>query len=393
MIDLSVITTSRADYSSYRPVLREMARTDGFHFNLIVSGAHLEEQFGRTVEEIEQDGFPIGFEIPIDLRADTPTYIVDASSRALAGFGKALELGRPRMLMVLGDRFEMHAAALAALHFLIPVVHIHGGELTLGAIDDSLRHSITKLSHLHFASTAEYAKRIVRLGEEPWRVTVSGAPSLDNLRGFRFNERADLEVLLRISLENDPLIVTYHPATLDPAGSVDHLESLLQALSGRREPIVFTGPNADTGSSAIRSRITRFVREHPSSAFVENLGPEGYYGLMSHARAMVGNSSSGIIEAASFRLPVLNIGPRQSGRIAGRNVLSVDGSLDEIERGLHRITSDGFRESLKTLENPYGNGNSAKTIIARLLEIRDDPRIIRKQFFDAHSVDDYVNES
>jgi UDP-hydrolysing UDP-N-acetyl-D-glucosamine 2-epimerase len=285
-------------------------------------------------------------------------------------------------LVVLGDRFEMHAAALAALHFSVPVAHIHGGELTQGAIDDSLRHGITKMSHLHFAATTEYGHRILRLGEEPWRVTVSGAPSLDNLRELKLPSREVLQQQVGLEFGAGPLIVTYHPVTLDQVNERSRVDELLQALDQVPGPMVFTAPNADVGGALVRARITEFVSGRKDSVFVESLGTHGYFGLMANAKVMIGNSSSGIIEAASFGLPVVNVGTRQLGRMSGENVIRVGDAREEILDGIETATSEAFRERAKRCSNPYGDGSSAKRIVRAILNRAEDRRLLLKDFYE-----------
>jgi UDP-hydrolysing UDP-N-acetyl-D-glucosamine 2-epimerase len=286
----------------------------------------------------------------------------------------------------MGDRFEMHAAALAALPFKIPVAHVHGGELTEGAIDDALRHSITKLSHLHFVSTDVYARRVIQLGEEPWRVVVSGAPSLDHLRSLTLLTRVELEAQVGCSLEPAPLLVTYHPVTLEYEQTEWQVTQLLAALEAARRPLIFTLPSADTYARVIIRLVRAFVARQPQAHLVSNLGTRGYFSMMAYALAMVGNSSSGIIEAPSLGLPVVNIGTRQQGRIRAANVLDVGNSREEILRGIAAATMPAFRERLRGLVNPYGQGRAADIIVARLKETPRDERLLRKRFADAPAV-------
>jgi UDP-hydrolysing UDP-N-acetyl-D-glucosamine 2-epimerase len=285
-------------------------------------------------------------------------------------------------LLVLGDRFEMHAAALAALPFNIPVAHIHGGEITQGAMDDALRHSLTKLSHLHFVSTPEYAKRVAQLGEEPWRITVSGAPSLDNLRAMVLPTREQLETQFCFRLHPAPLLVTFHPVTLEFEQTAWQIGELMAALEMLRLPVIFTMPNADTRNGVIRQRIAEYVGAHSAAWSVENFGTQNYFSVMQFAAAMVGNSSSGFIEAPSFKLPVVNIGTRQAGRVCAANVLDVGYARDEIVAGVQRVIAPVFRERLRDLANPYGDGHAAERIVAGLKAAALDDRLIRKIFCD-----------
>ena len=379
---LGVVTVGRSDYGLYLPILRRVQDDPELRLYVIVAGMHLSPEFGGTVKMIEEDGFTIGDRIEMLLSSDTPEAIGKSMGLGLIGFAQAYARFRPDILLVLGDRFEMHAAALAALPFKIPVAHIHGGEITEGAIDDALRHSITKLSHLHFVAMDEYARRVVQLGEEPWRVIVSGAPSLDNLKSLRLLSACELENHFGFSLAKPPLLVTFHPVTLEHEQTEWQVKELLSAVDRSGLPIIFTLPNADTSNYTARRLIEDFVKERASSYLVSNLGLQAYFSVMSVAAAMVGNSSSGIIEAPSFQLPVVNVGSRQKGRIRADNVVDVGYGSDEILLGLHRALDPSFRLRLRSLKNPYGNGCASETIVQALKKIPMDSSLITKRFVD-----------
>ena len=379
---IGVVTTSRADYSACRPLLKALQADPHISLRLYVSGTHLSPEFGLTVRCIEDDGMEIAERVEMLLSSDTPEAIAKSTGLGLIGFGQAFGSFRPDILVVLGDRYEMLAAALAALPFTIPVAHLSGGELTEGAIDDVLRHSITKLSHLHFAATEEYARRIIQLGEEPWRVTVSGESSLDNLRTITMLSPSELEERYRLQLGGPFLLVTYHPTTLEYEQAESQIDELLTALAKTKLSPVFTQPNADTGNRVIRQKLEQFVASHRSSALVDNFGTQAYFSMMNLATAMVGNSSSGIVEAASFRLPVVNIGTRQHGRIRARNVIDVGYSQEEIAKGIQQAIDPQFRASLGGLTNPYGNGEASSIILERLKNAALGDSLIRKKFYD-----------
>jgi UDP-hydrolysing UDP-N-acetyl-D-glucosamine 2-epimerase len=343
---------------------------------------HLSADFGNTVKMIEEDGFPISQRVEMLLPSDSPESIAKSMGRGVTGFAEAFGQSRPDILIVLGDRFEMHSAALAALPFKIPVAHIHGGELTEGAIDDALRHSITKLSHLHFVSTDEHARRVIQLGEEPWRVTNCGALGLDNLRSIRLLDKDELENKYALNLESPPLLVTFHPATLDDEEAGEQAEELFSAVENSGLPAVFTLPNADTGGRAIGAKTREFVKHTSRAWMVDNFGTQGYFSMMRLAAAMVGNSSSGIIEAASFKLPVVNVGDRQGGRIRGANVIDVSCHRKEISNGIAQAVTTSFRESLSQLVNPYGSGHAAPAIVEKLKTVTLDQKLIVKRFHD-----------
>lgn len=351
-------------------------------YHLMVSGMHLSPEFGLTIQEIETEGFEIGERVEMLLSSDTPEGIAKSLGLGVIGFAQVFGRFRPDILMVLGDRFEMYAAALAALPFKIAIAHIHGGELTQGAIDDALRHSITKLSHLHFVSTQEYAHRVRQLGEAPWRVIVSGAPGLDNLNSIQLMATSELETRFALHLAQPFLLVTFHPVTLEYEHLQWQVSELLAALETCGLPVIFTLPNADTGSRNIIGMIRDFVQSHSAAQMVDNLGTRAYFSLMSLAAAMVGNSSSGIIEAGSFKLPAVNIGTRQEGRLRGANVIDVGYNRQEIINGINQAVQPEFRKNLEKLVNPYGTGKAAAIIVEKLATVVVDNNLLKKSFYD-----------
>jgi UDP-hydrolysing UDP-N-acetyl-D-glucosamine 2-epimerase len=377
---IGVVTVGRSDYGIYLPILRRIQPEPDLHLHLIAAGMHLSPEFGLTVCAIEEDGFEVSERVEMLLSSDTPEGIAKSMGLGTIGFAQAYARSRPDILLVLGDRFEMHAAVVAALPFRIPVAHIHGGEGTEGAIDDCLRHSITKLSHIHFVATEEYAGRVIQMGEEPWRVIVSGAPSLDNLQRIQLLPRPELERLAGGPLQDPSLLVTYHPATLEDEPPEIQFREVLAALEEVDAGVVFTYPGADAGSHAIIRMIHEFITAHPQARLAVNLGTQGYFSAMKHAAAMVGNSSSGIIEAASFRLPVVNIGSRQKGRVRGKNVIDVGCARGEIQRGIRQALSSEFRGGLSDLINPYGTGHAAETIVGTLKDLKLTDVFLRKRF-------------
>lgn len=380
---IGVVSAGRADYAICLPVLRRIQADSNLRLHLIISGMHLSPEFGLTVDSIVADGFEIGDRVEMLLSSDTPEGIAKSMGLGTIGFAQLFARFRPDILVVLADRFEMHAAALAALPFRIPVAHIEGGDLTEGAIDDALRHCITKLSHLHFVSTEDYARRVVQLGEEPWRVTVSGAPSLDNLKSLKLLAGDELERKYGISLQPPPLLVTFHPVTLEYEHTHQQISELVAALETFDIPIIFTMPNADTSGRIITQAIREFVSGHPSTRFVENLGTRDYLSMMAHAGVMVGNSSSGIIEAPSLGLPVVNIGTRQHGRTRAANVVDVGYGREDIIYGINKALQRAFRRSLRNLVNPYGTGDAAATIVERLKTVPlTEERFLLKKFHD-----------
>ena len=382
MRTIGVVTVGRSDYGIYLRLLREIQADRDLQLHLIVAGMHLSPEFGLTVQAIEADGFEVSERVEMLLSSDTPEGIAKSMGLGTVGFAQAYGRFRPDILVVLGDRFEMHAAAVAALPFKIPVAHIHGGEVTSGAIDDALRHSMTKLSHMHFVATRESSKRVIQLGEEPWRVNVTGSPSLDNLRSIELLGAEQLEAKFEIRLAPPPLLVTWHPVTLEYEHTAWQVGELLAALGMCGLPMVFTLPNADTNGRIIIRMIEEFVQAHLLAQIVNNFGTQAYFSMMAVAAAMVGNSSSGIIEAASFGLPVVNIGTRQQGRIRPANVVDVGYDRAEILAGIRKALDPDLRDRVRGMASPYGCGRASERIVKTLKEVALDDRLIVKRFYD-----------
>jgi len=385
MRTIGVITVARSDWGIYQPILRKIQGCSDLDLHLMVSGMHLSPEFGQTVKVIESEGFEIKERVEMLLSSDTPEGISKSMGLGTIGFAQAFARFQPDILLVLGDRFEMLTAVIAAMPFTIPVAHIHGGETTEGSIDEAIRHSITKMSHLHFVSTENYRRRVVQLGEEPWRVTISGAPSLDNIGTIDLLSLSQLRQKIKIPFKEPPLLATFHPVTLEYGDTNTQVTELLAALKNFDLPIVFTYPNADTHGRLIINAINQFIETHPQAWAVANLGTQAYFSLLKTAVAMVGNSSSGIIEAASFELPVVNIGNRQHGRIHSDNVINVGNQRNLILKGIKNAISPEFRARLSGMVNPYGRGNAASTITHIIQNISLDQRLIQKKFYDIPS--------
>jgi UDP-hydrolysing UDP-N-acetyl-D-glucosamine 2-epimerase len=380
---VAVVTGGRADWGLLRPILDVIVAEAGLELQLIACGTHLSSEYGGSFRQLEGEGFSPAATVDTLLTSDRPAAIAKAIGVGTVGFAQAYESLRPDLLVLLGDRFEMLAAAVAALPLNLPIAHIHGGEITEGAFDEQIRHALTKLSHLHFVATAEFQRRVLQMGEMPERVFVTGAPGLDGVRQLRRWTAAELAADLGIGFDPMPLLVTYHPTTLSLGGLGDDLDALFAALDDVGRPCIITYPNADTYSREVLARCQSFVAGHPRSILVAQLGSEKYFSVMARAAAMVGNSSSGLIEAASFALPVVNIGDRQKGRPRGANVLDVPGNREAIAGAILTAIDPGFRERLRGMANPYGDGDAAGRIVSVL---RDHPLddLARKQFHDMH---------
>ncbi len=378
---IGVVTVGRSDYGHLRPVLAAIRRATDLELVLLVAGMHLAPEFGLTVREIEADRLPIAERIAMLEGRDTPEALAAATGRGVAGFGAAFARQRLDLLVVLGDRFEMLAAAVAALPFVLPVAHIHGGEASEGAMDNQIRHAITKLAHLHFASAEPHARRIAAMGEEPWRIHTVGAPGLDRLVDLEALSREALARELDLPADGPWLLVTFHPVTLEPGDTAAHIDELLAALEKTDGTLVMSYPNADTSGRLIVDRLEEFAARHPRRCrLARNLGDRLYLSLLRHADLMIGNSSSGLIEAPSVGLPVVNVGARQRGRLRGTNVIDVEPSREDILRGIEAAQAPAFRARAGAAANPYGDGRAAPRIVEVLRTVPLDARLVQKRF-------------
>ncbi len=380
MRTIGVITGARSDYGLLLPVLKRIVADTKLKLQLFVTGMHLSPEFGLTVRVIEADGFDISERVDMLVASDAPQAVSKSIGLGVIGFSQAYSHSRPDLLLVMGDRFETLAAVVAALPYGIPVAHISGGDITEGVIDDAIRHSITKMSHLHFVALNESRDRIIQMGEEPWRVTVTGEPGLDNLKEITVLASVELEKVVGLPLNPAPLLVTFHPVTLEPNETERSIVALLAALEELAMPVIFTYPNADTGGRIIIEHIEQFVRTHPNGRVVVSLGPQGYFSLMNCSAAMLGNSSSGIVEAASFELPVVDIGNRQRGRVRSQNVIHAEPDQESVLRAARMVLSPSFKCRLRGLKNPYGDGNAAQRIIEVLKVTPLESRLLVKCF-------------
>jgi UDP-N-acetylglucosamine 2-epimerase (non-hydrolysing)/GDP/UDP-N,N'-diacetylbacillosamine 2-epimerase (hydrolysing) len=357
-----VVTSSRADYSHLYWPLHELAQHPDVELKLIVLGAHLSPQFGETVREIEKDGFPIAARLECLLSSDTDVGMAKTLGLAVLSLADVLAQMRPDLLLLIADRYEMLAPASVALTLRIPVAHIEGGEVSEGAIDDAVRNALTKMSHIHFTSTDGARARVIAMGEEPWRVHRAGAPSLDHLRRSRLLSRKELEKKLQADLRSAPYLVAYHPVTL-LRDTTQEADALFAALPRTNAPIFFCYPNSDAGNHALLERTRNFLATRKDARLFVNLDPVTYWSLLREVSMLIGNSSSGIMEAASFSLPVVNVGFRQKGRERARNVLDAEPEALAIRAKIAEAASPSFRESLVGMINPYGDGHAAEKIV------------------------------
>jgi UDP-hydrolysing UDP-N-acetyl-D-glucosamine 2-epimerase len=374
---IGVVTTSRADYSHLYWPLQELAAQPGVELGIFVLGAHLSPEFGNTIEEIERDGFCIQAHIECLLSSDTDTGMAKTIGLATLGLADALTAWRPDLLLLIADRYEMLAPASVALALRIPIAHIEGGEVSQGAVDDAVRNALTKLAHIHFTSTATARRRVIAMGEEPWRVHHAGAPSIDHLHRSSLLSRDALQARLGIELTTPILVVAYHPVTILRDTTVE-ADAFFTALERVRGQIIFVYPNADAGSRALieSTEALRKMREH-THVFV-NLDAVTYWSLLSYADALVGNSSSGIMEAASFALPVVNVGMRQHGRERASNIIDASPKEENIVAAIDRALAPEFRASLRGMTNPYGSGTAAATIAQVLATVELDGLLVKQ---------------
>ncbi len=382
MRKIGVVTTGRADYGIFRPLLHALTQSAGVELQLVVAGAHLAPKFGSSLSEILKDGYRPAAKVHMTLASDDCGSMARSMGLGIIGFTEAFERLSPDIVIVLGDRYETHAAAVTATLLQTPIVHIAGGTVSQGSVDDVLRNSITKLANVHFTETKACARRLQSMGEASWRIHVTGALGLDNIASLRPLSLADISERFGLALREPPLLATFHPETRSPRPAQEaHIDAFVEALEALPRQIVLTYPNPDAGSYAIIERLEAFAKRKPGCVFVvPHLGTEAYFSLMRLARAMIGNSSSGIVEAASFKLPVINVGDRQKGREAGANVIHVECTVNAIRQAVAYALSEDFRSIAASVENPYGTGHAADTMMAvlRSLDLEDDAVLVKE---------------
>jgi GDP/UDP-N,N'-diacetylbacillosamine 2-epimerase (hydrolysing) len=379
---ICVYTSSRAEYGLLRGVLHKFEVEPTLQLQILASGMHLSPEFGMTIQEIEADGFKPDEAIEILLSSDTPTAICKSMGLAMIGYGEALLRLKPDMAVVLGDRFETFCMAAAAQVCRVPLAHIHGGETTEGAIDEAFRHSITKMSHLHFASCEAYRQRIIQLGEAPDRVFNVGALGVENIRRMSLIARNELSESISFNLEKPYFLVTFHPVTLEKETSEGQFQSLLDALNAFPEyKVIFTKANADTDGRVINRMIDEYAEKRPECCLaLTSMGAVKYLSAMKYATAVIGNSSSGIIEAPSFNIPTINIGDRQKGRISAGSMIDCEPSADSIRAAIQEGISIEFQQKLNDTENPYEKAGTASEIVS-VIAASDLAGLLKKNFY------------
>ena len=382
---ICVVTGTRAEYGLLSRLMRMIKDSPMTQLQVIATNMHLSPKFGNTYQEIEKDGFTIDRKIPIinENDKDDAVTTVKSMAKALAGFADAYNELRPDLVVVLGDRYEILAAATAALIERIPIAHIHGGEVTEGAFDDAIRHSITKMSQLHFASTEAYRKRIIQLGEQPDRVFYTGAVGVENVKRLPLMSKEEVEKEIDFKIDENTILVTYHPVTLGNRTAKDDIDDFIAALEERKDlRVIFTMPNSDTGSLFIVEAVNGFVGRNSCRAKAfKSLGVVRYLSVMKQVAAVVGNSSSGIVEVPSFEIPTLNIGDRQKGRIQAESTYNCLPDKESVLKGLDTILSKEFRELASKVHNPYEKANTAEEIF-KVISTYPIEQLNQKHFYD-----------
>ncbi len=382
MRKICIVTGSRAEYGLLSGLMASIKADPDLQLQIIATNMHLSPEFGLTYKEIENDGFHIDKKVQMLLSSDTPNATTKSVGLATIGFADAYEDLKPDLIVVLGDRYEILAAVSAALFYKIPVAHLHGGEITEGAYDDAIRHAITKMSHLHFTSTEDYRKRVIQLGEQPDNVFNVGALGIENINKIPLMSKNEIEDNLNFKLGDKSLLVTYHPVTLENSSAEQQIQNLLDALetiSGYQ--IIFTMPNSDTGGRIIMEKIQKFIESHKEHAIAfTSLGKKRYFSTLQYVSAVIGNSSSGIVEVPSFGIPTLNIGDRQKGRLAASSVIHCSTEKDNIIKMLTTILSEDFKQTQLNVRNPYEKPDTTERIYKIIANVPLD-NLIQKKFY------------
>ena len=378
-----IITGSRAEYGLLKPLMDEFKNDKRFEMQIIATGMHLSKKFGLTYKEIENNGFKINKKVDIKLESDTSVGIANSIGLGVSGFAKAYQQLNPDLIIVLGDRFEILAAAIAAHVSRIPIAHIHGGEVTMGAFDDAFRHAITKMSSLHFTSSEEYRKRVIQLGEEPKRVFNVGAIGLDNIKNLKLLSKEQLERDLNFKFNKHNLLITFHPVTLETDTSELQFQNLICVLDELKDTfLIFTKANADTNGLIINWLIDQYVKKNKDKVIAfTTMGQLRYLSTMQYVDALIGNSSSGIIEAPSFKIGTINIGDRQKGRFKADSIIDCEPTKQAIRKALNKLYSTEFKNKLKKADSSLGNGHTAEKI-KKIISNCNLDNILKKIFFD-----------
>lgn len=374
-----VLTGSRAEYGILKNILIAIQASEELELYLVVTGTHLLPQYGYTVNEIKNDGLPIWKEIPVESKLSDMVRIPIEMGNLMIHLSEIFAESRPDVLLLLGDRYEMLAAASVATGMQLPIAHISGGESTEGAMDEQIRHAITKMAHIHFPGASAYADNIRKMGEESWRIFDVGDPGIENIKIIKIEEKADLEDELGLKIDRRTLLITYHPVTLELSALGWQMDNLINALSNYTGSMIVTYPNSDNGSELIIRKWKEFAKRKKTVRLVQNLGSVRYISVMKYCGAIIGNSSSAIVEAPFMKVPVVNIGNRQQGRIMADSIICCGYSQQEIEDSIERALSIEFAEVVKNSKSLYGQGNTSEKIVEVLEKIKVDEKLLKKK--------------
>lgn len=382
---IGIMTGTRAEYGLLKPLMQEINKDNDLELYLIVSGMHLSPEFGMTYQEIEEDGFEINTKVEMLLSSDSPAGISKSIGLGVIGFADEFQRADLDMLILLGDRYEALSAAICAMVMRIPIAHLHGGELTEGAIDEGIRHSITKMSYLHFTSTEQYRNRVIQLGENPERVFYVGALGVENIKKINLMTKEELERSIHFEIDENTVVVTYHPVTLENNTVEEQFLNLLKVLD--RNPkirMIFTKANADTNGRIVNELIDKYAAQNSERACAfMSLGQKRYLSALKYCRIVIGNSSSGIIEAPSFGKPIINIGDRQKGRICADSVINCGYTQQEIQQAMETALTEEFENKASNCRNPYEKENTAANIISVIKDyLLNDKIKLKKGFYD-----------
>ncbi len=379
---ITVLTATRAEYGLLSPIIHALKECGEFEVRVVVTGAHLSPEFGLTYREIEKEGIEIDRKIEILLSSDTPSSISKSMGLAMIGFADYFETRRPDALVVLGDRYETLAVCCAAMNAQIPIIHLYGGETTEGAVDEAIRHSITKMSYLHLTSTEEYRKRVIQLGEDPDRVFVVGSVGIENVLKSELLSKKELEIVLDFKLDCPYAVVTFHPVTLEDSTAQEQTGELFKAIEAYPDMrYIFTKANADSSGRIINHMIDEFAANHENVMAVESLGATKYLSALKYADMVMGNSSSGLVEVPSFGIPTINIGDRQKGRLKADSVIDCVPLKGSICEAIELTRDYSFREKCSSVKNPYGDGNTSKKIVEAICQMMHGNIDLKKKFY------------
>lgn len=383
MKSITVLTATRAEYGLLSPIIHALKACGSLEVRVVVTGAHLSPEFGLTYREIEKEGIEIDRKIEILLSSDTPSAISKSMGMALIGFADYFAERRPDALVVLGDRYETLAVCCAAMNARVPIIHLYGGETTEGAVDEVIRHAITKLSYLHLTSTEEYRKRVIQLGESPDRVFTVGAIGIENALKKKLLSKQELADSLGLALERPYAVITFHPVTLENNSAKQQCRELLKALDMHPEmDYIITKANADADGRIINKMLDDYSLTHDNVSVYESLGAVRYLSAVKSACMAIGNSSSGLLEVPSFKIPTVNIGDRQKGRLKAASVIDCGPKAEEISRSIERAQTIEFREICETVTNPYGDGNTSKKVVDAIVNMMSSEIDLKKKFYD-----------